>query len=79
MRVEYKGGSCNFAAKRIFITTNSHPREWLVGNAELSRRITEIREFPSGTKWSVGSKEVTPTGYQGGISIDGGPQPHLTI
>lgn len=52
MRVEYKGGSCSFLARRLFITTPKSPLETWAGRAEedlrqLTRRITEVRYFPT--------------------------------
>lgn len=49
-RVEFKGGSCQFLAKRIFVTTPKDPRTTWEGRVEedleqLCRRIKEIRYF----------------------------------
>lgn len=53
MRVEYKGGSCQFAAEDIIITTPYHPRKTWAGRTaedimQLLRRIDEVRVFASG-------------------------------
>lgn len=51
-RVETKGGSRQFLAEKIFVTTPYHPREYVPHSEhpdQLLRRITEIREFPEPT------------------------------
>ena len=50
MRVQYKGGSTQFVADEIIITSPMHPREWyrdVVNDRieQLLRRITDIIEF----------------------------------
>nr|QJI53398.1 MAG: replication-associated protein [Circoviridae sp.]QJI53404.1 MAG: replication-associated protein [Circoviridae sp.]QJI53406.1 MAG: replication-associated protein [Circoviridae sp.] len=43
LRVEYKGGMCQFSAKVIIITSNKHPNEWYKSELDISamyRRIT---------------------------------------
>ncbi|ATP66724.1 Rep [Circovirus kiore] len=46
LTVETKGGTVNFAAKRIFITSNKNPEEWysdeITNKDALYRRITEL-------------------------------------
>lgn len=49
-RVEYKGGSINFIARRIFVTCNKPPEAVYQGRTEedigqLLRRITEVKHF----------------------------------
>lgn len=49
-RVEFKGGSCQFAARDLVITTPLHPRDTWAGRTEediqqLLRRIDEVRYF----------------------------------
>jgi len=51
--VEFKGGSCQFLAKTIVVTTSKGPKETWEGRcdedlAQLCRRINEIREFRGG-------------------------------
>lgn len=50
MRVEFKGGSCNFRARRIFITTPKCPRGTWEGRteedlAQLIRRIEHVENY----------------------------------
>lgn len=52
-RVEYKGGTCQFAARDVVITTPMGPRETWAGRCEedlqqLIRRIEEVRYFAAG-------------------------------
>lgn len=52
MQVEIKGGTREFVAKRLFITTPKNPRDtWSLRSDEdlgqLVRRITEVRHFPA--------------------------------
>lgn len=42
-RVQYKGGSRQFLARRIVITSIHPPDYWFVDDVELRRRIDEIR------------------------------------
>lgn len=47
MKVELKGGSCEFQAHLIIITSQCHPREWYSGctvqeNAAIQRRLTNV-------------------------------------
>lgn len=49
-QVEYKGGSCEFVGKRIWICSNSHPRDWYNWHGHmkyetLRRRIKKITHF----------------------------------
>ncbi len=47
MFVEYKGGSCNFCSKMIYITSNINPKEWFNGRTceeAFFRRVTSVRE-----------------------------------
>lgn len=49
-RVEYKGGSINFVARRIYVTCNKPPEEVYAGRTEedigqLLRRICEVKHF----------------------------------
>ncbi len=48
MQVEIKGGSVNFAPKRIFITSNFKPYEWFPGHIQeeaLMRRLDVVEEL----------------------------------
>jgi hypothetical protein len=50
MRVEFKGGSCQFVAKYIFVTAPKSPRDMWCNRVEedinqLMRRITLVRDF----------------------------------
>ncbi|AXR86430.1 replicase [Bamboo rat circovirus] len=58
LRVETKGGTVNFIAKRLFITSNQLPHEWYredIGNKDaLYRRITELYQ------WNVDKFEAPP-------------------
>ena len=52
MQVEVKGGSREFVARRIYVTTPKNPRDtWSLRSDEdlgqLVRRITEVRHFPA--------------------------------
>lgn len=52
MRVEYKGGSCQFVARHIIVTTPKSPRETWEGRTDeelgqLLRRIDEVKYFPA--------------------------------
>jgi len=52
MRVEYKGGSAQFVARNIIVTTPKSPRETWEGRTDeelgqLLRRIDEVRYFPA--------------------------------
>lgn len=57
--VEYKGGKSHFAARRIWITANKHPREWynnlsLKDKQALARRFTELWRYnDDGTKVQI--------------------------
>lgn len=52
MRVENKGGSRNFVARAIVITSHFHPEDWYPEKPdrwpELKRRITKINHFDGG-------------------------------
>nr|QOU12654.1 replication protein [Canine circovirus] len=52
LRVETKGGTMNFVARRVFITSNRLPHEWYndeIGNKEaLYRRLTLIKVWDGG-------------------------------
>nr|WDW25930.1 MAG: replication-associated protein [Canine circovirus] len=58
LRVETKGGTLNFVAKRIFVTSNKLPHEWYsdeIGNKEaLFRRLTTL------VQWNVDKFEAPP-------------------
>ena len=68
MRVEYKGGSCQFVARHIIVTTPKSPRETWEGRTDeelgqLLRRIEEVKYFPAifaGRSGAVGSGEGGP-------------------
>lgn len=48
MKVEYKGGSCQFRSKVIIFTSNFEPDEWFVNKKNRQaffRRVKSIREF----------------------------------
>lgn len=54
MRVEYKGGSCNFCSKKIYFTSNIDWKQWFMTSAHAAmnirafeRRITEVINFPT--------------------------------
>lgn len=42
LRVEYKGGSCEFAAKRLIITTNFDPENWMT--PAIMRRVERVHK-----------------------------------
>lgn len=48
MRIEYKGGSCQFYSKVIIFTSNFHPADWFVSKPNRSaffRRVNSIKYF----------------------------------
>lgn len=64
MRVEFKGGSCEFVADMIIITCPEHPETWYKSlderdgkMAQLRRRITKIWEFTPGETVDVTDRE----------------------
>lgn len=69
VNVEVKGAVVPFAAKKIWITSNHHPRDWwpnlkLVDKKALNRRFTKITRFnPDGTKdeirWDLSDDQDT--------------------
>lgn len=62
LRVEVKGGSRNFVAKYITVTSCLHPKDFVPANenpAQLIRRIDEIQEFTE--VHSVGVVSTTTT------------------
>lgn len=53
LRVEVKGGTCSFLAKRIYVTSNLSPEEWYpkanaTQHAAIRRRFTEIKRWRTG-------------------------------
>ena len=61
MRIEYKGGSCNFYSHTIIFTSNFHWDDWFVNKGNRSaffRRVSEYRWFPEpGTEVGGGNTD----------------------
>ena len=66
LSVDTKGGAVQFVARRIFVTSNAHPRDWYNwrGHMEyrtLARRITSIRTRDSvDDEWQLESGDAIP-------------------
>lgn len=78
MRVEYKGGTAQFAARNIVVTTPRSPRETWEGRTEedlqqLLRRIDEIHYFPA-LFASSGAVERTEQPVADAPGFNPGPQ-----
>lgn len=60
MRIEYKGGSCEFYSRIIIFTSNFHPEDWFkekYNRAAFFRRINTFREF--GTEVEEGNTDAS--------------------
>ena len=76
LQVQYKGGNCNFRARRIFVSTPRSPREtWSTRTEEdidqLLRRIEVIVEFLPGHVKRVVKGDVTEFPLLGIVPLDG--------
>ncbi len=61
LRVQFKGGSKEFAPERLWFSSNKHPRNWFETEdyPPLARRIDVLHEFIGRGDWGLSGAELT--------------------